>query len=204
MPKFLKFSTIVMLKKYTLLPLSFLLLAFEISNSQIIQDAFNRDKKPKQERPDTRIPLNSPADRSLRQPERPHSLLDRQRQGLTELTAQPLEGAIDPETYLVGPGDRFMIDVLSSMEDFFIVTVTPEGRLVIPTMGSLQVYGETLARVKEMVRTAGEKKYLHTQVEANPGTCCRSDSVPRQLRSLHRSPCFGRNRSGRRFDLLGL
>ena len=79
---------------------------------------------------------------------------------------QSLEAAIEPDSYIVGPGDVFQISVWSNTELTFNIPITPDGSLTIPTIGMLAVDGKTLAAVQSIVREAGAKKYLQTQVTA--------------------------------------
>ncbi|MFQ5605282.1 MAG: SLBB domain-containing protein [bacterium] len=81
--------------------------------------------------------------------------------------AQSLEAAIDPDTYIVGPGDQFLINIWSTMEAGLHTMVTPEGKLIIPTIGTLNVDGKSLREVQKMVSQAGAKKYVQSTISAN-------------------------------------
>jgi len=72
----------------------------------------------------------------------------------------PLEGAIDPETYIVGPGDLLEINVWSAVPFVNTALVTPEGEIIIPTVGVIEVAGKTLAEVKTLVSSAVRKVYI--------------------------------------------
>jgi protein involved in polysaccharide export with SLBB domain len=74
------------------------------------------------------------------------------------LITPPLEQAIDPETYIVGPGDNLLVSVADLLPGYAL-TVTPEGLLVIPTVGELSVNGLTLAEVKRQVETRARPRY---------------------------------------------
>ncbi len=81
--------------------------------------------------------------------------------------AAALEAPIDPQTYVVGPGDKLLITIQSGIEKSFQVVVTPEGKLIFPTVGSLYVADKTLAEVQRMVTEAGLKKYLRAEIATN-------------------------------------
>ena len=85
----------------------------------------------------------------------------------TVFRQQPLEAAIDPESYIVGPGDVFQIVIVSSEEFVFKVQVISDGMLVIPTLAVLDVDGKTLSEVQTLVKEAGADKYLNSQITAN-------------------------------------
>ena len=62
----------------------------------------------------------------------------------------PLENAIDPENYFLGPGDRLRI--LWSVENIDnFVTIGPTGKLIIPKIGPISVIGKTLGDVDQEV-----------------------------------------------------
>lgn len=84
-----------------------------------------------------------------------------------EFLQQPLEAAIDPESYIVGPGDVFQIVISSSEEIVFRLQVISDGKLVIPTVAVLDVDGKTLSDVQTMVKEAAADKYLNSEITAN-------------------------------------
>ncbi|MBN1894539.1 polysaccharide biosynthesis/export family protein [bacterium] len=71
------------------------------------------------------------------------------REQMAEMEA--LEIAVNPETYRVGPGDIFSLNVWGAMEAQIPATVNPEGKLVIPTIGEFTVAGQTLSDVQRLV-----------------------------------------------------
>ncbi len=73
--------------------------------------------------------------------------------------AVAMEGPIDPRAYIVGPADVLAI-TLGGVPTFSHVSpVTPEGMLVIPTVGEVVVAGEALEAVKKNVRETVRRKY---------------------------------------------
>lgn len=74
--------------------------------------------------------------------------------------AIPLEGPIDPQTYVVGPGDLLEINVWSAVPFVNTALVTPEGTIIIPTVGVIDVAGKTLAEAKTLVSSAVRKVYI--------------------------------------------
>jgi protein involved in polysaccharide export with SLBB domain len=79
---------------------------------------------------------------------------------------QPLEGTVDPDTYMVGPGDQFLIFFWSAQETGYQVAISPEGKMVIPTIGTLDMRGKTLVEARDMIQSAGSKKYVNARIEA--------------------------------------
>ncbi len=85
-----------------------------------------------------------------------------QKESERPLPTQAIEGSIDPATYLVGPGDVLKINFwgLSSEEALGLsIQITPEGKMLIPSVGVIDVNNKTLQRVQEDVVLACGAKY---------------------------------------------
>lgn len=63
----------------------------------------------------------------------------------------PLEGAVDPERYLVGPGDLFDVAISGPSPLVTSVPVSADGRLLLPDAGSVRVAGLTLAEARQRI-----------------------------------------------------
>ncbi len=70
-----------------------------------------------------------------------------------------LESTIDPLNYFVGPSDIIAVNIWTSPPLSFTLTVTPEGTLIIPTVGEARVSDLSLAKVKEDVRKMIQTRY---------------------------------------------
>jgi len=77
---------------------------------------------------------------------------------------QVLEKSIDPAEYVLGAGDELSIDVWGQTGVHHTLTVTPEGNLLIPGVGTIQVGGEYLAEAKDLIRQAVLGSYRNAQV----------------------------------------
>ena len=55
-----------------------------------------------------------------------------------------LERAIDPVTYILGPGDELGLNILTSENITWPLIVSPSGELLIPSVGVIHVGGKTL------------------------------------------------------------
>jgi polysaccharide biosynthesis/export protein len=71
-----------------------------------------------------------------------------------------LEGPVDPEKYFVGPSDILSVNIWTSPPLNFSLTVTPEGTLIIPTVGEVRVVDLTLGEAKKKIVDEIKKKYL--------------------------------------------
>ncbi len=86
---------------------------------------------------------------------------------LTPATAEPmqiLEKSIDPAEYVLGAGDELSIDIWGETHIHHVLTVTPEGNLLIPRMGRVEVGEELLAKAKNIIRKAILRSYRNAQV----------------------------------------
>lgn len=70
-----------------------------------------------------------------------------------------LDGPIDAQWYVVGPGDGISVNIWSSAPADYSLTVTPEGFLLVPNIGVLTVSNQTLAAVRDSVTRRALKKF---------------------------------------------
>lgn len=77
----------------------------------------------------------------------------------------PLEGPLDPSTYIVGPGDVFSITTGGAIPLQIAPSVTADGVLVVPSVGSFPVAGLSLTEARERVVTALQRSYRNVPVE---------------------------------------
>ena len=71
----------------------------------------------------------------------------------------PTDGPVNPDEYHVGPGDGMVLDVWSSAPVEHQLRVTPEGYLLIPSVGAVAVQDLTLKEAREKVVALGAKRY---------------------------------------------
>lgn len=65
--------------------------------------------------------------------------------------AQALETAVDPATYTLGPGDGVYLNVYAAHFLDQDLTVTPEGKLILPQTGEVNVAGMTIPAAEQKV-----------------------------------------------------
>lgn len=85
----------------------------------------------------------------------------------TPTTAEPtqvLEKSIDPTEYVLGTGDQLSIDIWGEINVQYVLTVTPEGNLLIPKVGKVQVGEELLEKAKSVIRQAVLRSYRNAFV----------------------------------------
>ena len=62
-----------------------------------------------------------------------------------------LEKEIDPEKYLLGPGDVFKISVITSKTKRYNLAISPAGKIMIPDVGIVDLKGKTLAEGEKAI-----------------------------------------------------
>lgn len=76
----------------------------------------------------------------------------------------PLEGAIDADKYIVGTNDLFSLGLYGYINQQIPLSVSPEGYVIIPTVGEVYVNGMTLTDAKYKVVDAVKKRYYSSDV----------------------------------------
>jgi polysaccharide biosynthesis/export protein len=77
---------------------------------------------------------------------------------------QLLEGAVDGNKYTVGPNDIFSLGVWGVVNQPLPLAVSPEGSLIIPSVGEVNVNGLTLNQTKEKVIAAVKRRYISAEI----------------------------------------
>jgi protein involved in polysaccharide export with SLBB domain len=111
----------------------------EVSIPKITEEEMG-EKKPAEELPE---------EKTLEIPEYPAIILDKK---------------IDPARYIVGPGDLIKVYLWGELDVEYRSRVTPEGYIIIPTVGAIKVSDQTLAEVDTIVKSAINKKYKNIDV----------------------------------------
>jgi len=71
-----------------------------------------------------------------------------------------MESTIDPKSYIVGPSDIFSVNIWSVPPQNYSLAVSPEGSLIIPTVGEIQVADVSLAEAKDRVLAQIRRRYF--------------------------------------------
>jgi protein involved in polysaccharide export with SLBB domain len=77
---------------------------------------------------------------------------------------QILEGPVDVNNYVVGPNDIFSLGVWGILNQPIPLTVTPEGSIIVPSVGEVDVSGLTLAQVKEKVISKVKQRFISGEI----------------------------------------
>ena len=66
-----------------------------------------------------------------------------------------IDKPIDPDAYLIGPGDQFLVNIISSDNvSNYTLTVSPTGEILIPTIGVVQLNNHSLSTSIQLMESA--------------------------------------------------
>ncbi len=66
----------------------------------------------------------------------------------------PIEGAVDENTYIVGPGDQFTLSIAGGVEEQYQINVGADGSVVLPFTKGVSVAGSNLAEAKRAMKSS--------------------------------------------------
>jgi protein involved in polysaccharide export with SLBB domain len=79
---------------------------------------------------------------------------------------QAFDGSLDADAYVVGPGDHFEINIWSPTARSFWLVVTPEGTLIVPSVGEVIVAGHSLTTSRELILDAVREAFPGSAITA--------------------------------------
>lgn len=82
----------------------------------------------------------------------------------SSMTGGLLDGAIDPKEYIVGPGDEFIINIVSSRSEQVKASILPDGRLLIRNVGVIDLQNKTLEESYKLIETKVRKVYNSNEI----------------------------------------
>ena len=77
----------------------------------------------------------------------------------------PMEGAIDEDEYVIGPGDIFAVTIGGPEPTVVSLPVSADGRLLIPGIGSVEVAGKVLREARADVISMMRPSFLRVQLD---------------------------------------
>lgn len=75
------------------------------------------------------------------------------------LSFEPNVNAATPQDYVLGPGDEIVIDIWGVNEATIRQTISPEGRIIVSQVGSLDLSGLTIAQATSKIKNAFARRY---------------------------------------------
>lgn len=86
-----------------------------------------------------------------------------------ELNFNPNLNIPTPESYILGTGDQILVDVYGASQAAFDMTVSPEGKILIPNVGPVNIGGASVESARLRVKNALGQIYSGLK-GANPNT----------------------------------
>ena len=74
-----------------------------------------------------------------------------------------ISDTINPDAFFVGPGDIFMVDIVTSnLVNQFELIISVTGDLIIPMVGKIDISGKTLSEAISLIENSFKKsKFVH-------------------------------------------
>ena len=74
-----------------------------------------------------------------------------------------LDHKIDAKTYILGPGDVLSVFIWGNYQGQYTLTVSPEGMLLVPEVGPIEVASYTLEKASEIISSSILKRYRNVE-----------------------------------------
>lgn len=85
------------------------------------------------------------------------------------LSFEPSMNIATPPNYVLGPGDRIIIDIYGASQKVVTAQVSPEGKVNLPGVGPVKVSGLTVAAAQEQIRKTLGSRYSSSQLSLSLG-----------------------------------
>lgn len=84
-------------------------------------------------------------------------------------TFAPVDDVPVGPSYILGPGDVLRINIWGAMENVYIATVGRNGRIYLPTVGPVRVWGLTFSQAEKLIQTCLSQYYKGFQASITMG-----------------------------------
>jgi protein involved in polysaccharide export with SLBB domain len=85
------------------------------------------------------------------------------------LTFEPQMNIATPQNYVLGPGDQLIVDIYGASQESNVLTVSPDGDIVIPDYGPVRVSGLTVAAAQSRIRSKLGGYFQSSEIKATLG-----------------------------------
>jgi len=85
------------------------------------------------------------------------------------LTFEPQMNIATPQNYVVGPGDVLIIDIYGATQETVELKVSPDGNVVVPVVGPIQVAGLSVAAAQKRVSQQMGRFYSESDIKVTMG-----------------------------------
>ena len=85
------------------------------------------------------------------------------------LSFEPQMNIATPQNYVIGPGDELIIDIYGATQESISLTVRPEGDIVVPNYGPIQVSGLTMSAAQNRISGKLSAYYQSSEIKTAVG-----------------------------------
>ena len=85
------------------------------------------------------------------------------------LTFEPQMNIATPQNYVLGPGDQLVVDIYGDTQKNEMLTVSPDGDVVVPDYGPIQVSGLSVAAAQSRIRSSLGSYYSGSSIKVTVG-----------------------------------
>ncbi len=85
------------------------------------------------------------------------------------LSFEPNMNIATPQNYVLGPGDQVVVEIFGGSQKTIQLTVSPEGEIIVPGYGPIQVSGLTVAAANAKIRSTLGSRYSSSNIKVSVG-----------------------------------
>lgn len=85
------------------------------------------------------------------------------------LSFEPNMNIATPQNYVLGPGDQVIVDIYGASQKTLQLTISPEGEVVVPGYGPIQVSGMSVAAANTKIRSTLGARYSSSNIKLTVG-----------------------------------
>lgn len=85
------------------------------------------------------------------------------------LTFEPQMNIATPQNYVLGPGDKLIIDIYGASQESLSLTVSPDGDITVPGCGPVHVSGLTVSSAQARIKSRLGEYYSSSDIKTTVG-----------------------------------
>lgn len=86
------------------------------------------------------------------------------------LNFEPQMNIATPQNYTLGPGDEVQIDIYGASQKHYVLSVSPDGFIIVPDYGPIQVSGQTITQATQTLRRTLGSRFQDSQLRISLGS----------------------------------
>ena len=105
----------------------------------------------------------------LPEPEQSKKVFGRDIFNNKNLTFEPQMNIATPQNYVLGPGDKLIIDIYGASQESLSLTVSPDGDITVPECGPIHVSGLTVSSAQARIKSRLGEYYSSSDIKTTVG-----------------------------------